>query len=198
MADLPRHPPEARQDPPGTDRRTHTAWDVLTSHPASTSSPRGEHNIKAPVAGPPHPRDPPRPALHLSLFLSTQAGLPRTHLSLHLSSCHETLRFCMCLFVSATFRHLGGFPESPNPSVSVFVLFPEIYYSYPHQRKTQESQVHSVLCGHPEDDESFPTTLREKSEAGLKTSPSPRPRPMNFLRHGGPTIVGHHSFLPLI
>lgn len=129
MADLPRHPPEARQDPPGTDRRTHTAWDVLTSHPASTSSPRGEHNIKAPVAGPPHPRDPPRPsALRLSLFLSTQAGLPRTHLSLHLSSCHETLRFCLCLFVSATFRHLGGggsqsLPTRLSLSLSYFQRF---------------------------------------------------------------------------
>lgn len=49
-------PPEARQDPPGTDRRTHTAWDVLTSHPASTSSPKGPAHHQGPPARPSHPR----------------------------------------------------------------------------------------------------------------------------------------------
>lgn len=178
MADLPRHPPEARQDPPGTDRRTHTAWDVLTSHPASTSSPRGQHTIKAPLARPPHPRDISDASKLFrdflfsasSLFLTAQAGLPSTHLSLHLSRDYEILFVFVCLYCLPSY---GGIPRVFNPACLCLGLISIELVSLPSPKEGPGvlSPLFSPFVVTLGKMSLFPTTPRVKSEAELNTSP---------------------------
>lgn len=120
------------------------------------------------------PLSPPRSALCL-LFVFEYSSWSPEHCSSFLASVFLSRGFeILFVLLAAVFRHLGGSQSLPpylSLSLSHFhrTGIPTLTKGRPRSPKSTPQS----FCGHPGEDESFPTTPGVKSEAGLKTSNGP-------------------------